>query len=184
MGLILARRLGRVTVDITFAPDTAADVTNYVDLVNRVYAEAEKGLWQEGAERTDADEIAAVVRAGELVEARLGGHLVGCVHVATIEGGIGEFGMLVAAPEFRNLGIGRDLVAFAEDWARQHGYPTMQLELLMPQTWTHPVKEFLHGWYTRIGYRPVRTEPFADAYPALRPLLATPCDFVIYHKPL
>jgi GNAT superfamily N-acetyltransferase len=185
MGLILARRLGRVTVDIAFAPAAAAEDRDYVaqvvDLVNRVYAEAEKGLWQEGAERTDADEVAAIIRAGKLVEARLAGQLVGCVHVQLVEG---EFGMLVAAPEFRNIGIGRDLVAFAEDWARQQGYPTMQLELLMPQTWTHPVKEFLHGWYTRIGYRPVRTEPFAEAYPALQPLLATPCDFVIYHKPL
>jgi GNAT superfamily N-acetyltransferase len=178
----------RVTVDIAFVPTAAASdrdfVAPVVDLVNRVYAEAEKGLWQEGAERTDAEEIAAVIRAGELVEARLDGQLVGGVHVQTFEGGLGEFGMLVAAPEFRNLGIGRDLVEFAEDWARRQGHPTMQLELLMPQTWTHPVKEFLHGWYTRIGYRPVRTQPFDEAYPALQPLLATPCDFVIYQKPL
>jgi len=109
-----------VTVDIAFVPAGAADdrdsVAPVVDLVNRVYAEAEKGLWQEGA--------------------------------------------------------------------RRQGHPTMQLELLMPQTWTHPVKEFLHGWYTRIGYRPVRTEPFDEAYPALAPQLATPCAFVIYQKPL
>jgi len=173
-----------VTADIAFAPAAKADVENYVDLVNGVYAEAEKGLWQEGAERTDAAELTAVIRAGELVEARLDGRLVGAVHVTTLAGGIGEFGMLVAAPEFRNAGIGRDLVAFAEDWARRQGHRTMQLELLMPQTWTHPVKEFLHGWYTRIGYRPVRTEPFDVAYPALAPLLAAPCDFVIYQKPL
>jgi hypothetical protein len=60
----------------------------------------------------------------------------------------------------------------------------MQLELLVPQTWTHPVKEFLRGWYTRIGYAKVRTESLAEAYPALHPYLATPCDFVIYHKDL
>jgi hypothetical protein len=30
----------------------------------------------------------------------------------------------------------------------------------------------------------VRTTDFAGDYPALAPLLATPCDFVIYHKPL
>ena len=60
----------------------------------------------------------------------------------------------------------------------------MQLELLVPQTWTHPVKEFLRAWYTRIGYRHVRTDRLADAYPALQPQLATPCDFVIYHKTL
>ena len=177
-----------MTADISIGAAAVADdrdfVARVVDLVNRVYAEAEKGLWQDGAERTDAAEVAAAIRAGELVEARLDGQLVGVARIATLEGNRGEFGMLVAAPEVRGLGIGRDLVAFAEGWARRQGFATMQLELLVPRTWTHPVKEFLHGWYTRIGYRPVRTEPFDEAYPALAPLLATPCDFVIYHKPL
>ena len=49
---------------------------------------------------------------------------------------------------------------------------------------THPVKEFLRGWYTRIGYRHVRTGRLEDDYPALEPLLATPCDFPIFHKDL
>ncbi len=180
-----------MTVDIAIVPAAAVDdrdfVAQVVDLVNRVYAEAEKGLWQDGAERTDATEISAAIRGGEFVAARLDGDLVGAVHIATLNekpSPLGEFGMLVAAPEVRSVGIGRDLVAFAEDWARRQAFAAMQLELLVPQTWTHPVKEFLHGWYTRIGYRPVRTEPFDVAYPALAPLLATPCDFVIYHKPL
>jgi hypothetical protein len=46
------------------------------------------------------------------------------------------------------------------------------------------MKEFLAGWYTRIGYRVARTGTIDEAYPALAPLLATPCDFVIYHKDL
>jgi hypothetical protein len=60
----------------------------------------------------------------------------------------------------------------------------MQLEVLMPRHWTHPSKEFLKAWYARIGYRPVRTGHFDESYPELAPLLATPCDFVIYHKDL
>jgi hypothetical protein len=44
------------------------------------------------------------------------------------------------------------------------------------------VKEFLREWYTRIGYRPVRTGRLADAYPLLAPQLATSCDFVTYRK--
>jgi hypothetical protein len=34
----------------------------------------------------------------------------------------------------------------------------------------------------RYGYRPVRTGQIEESYPELAPLLATPCDFVIYHK--
>jgi hypothetical protein len=56
--------------------------------------------------------------------------------------------------------------------------------VLVPRDWTHPVKEFLAGWYSRIGYRVVRTGSLDEAYPALVPLLATQCDFVIYHKDL
>ncbi len=81
-------------------------------------------------------------------------------------------------------GIGRELVAFAEGWARGQGLGIMQLELLVPRGWTHPVKEFLREWYTRLGYRAVRRDPFEQAHPALQPQLATDCDFVVYHKPL
>jgi hypothetical protein len=56
--------------------------------------------------------------------------------------------------------------------------------VLMPREWTHPVKEFLHAWYTRIGYRPVRRGTIDEHYPQLAPLLATPCDFVVYEKDL
>jgi hypothetical protein len=60
----------------------------------------------------------------------------------------------------------------------------MQLELLVPRGRSHPTKEFLHAWYTRIGYRPVRTASIEESHPQLVPLLATPCDFVVYRKPL
>jgi GNAT superfamily N-acetyltransferase len=162
----------------------AALTSEVVDLVNRVYADAEKGIWQDGADRTDGPEIAAMVLAGELAVARLDGRIVGCVRIQRLGDDLAELGMLVASPEHRGIGIGRTLVAFAEEWARRQGLGRMQLEVLAPREWTHPVKEFLHDWYTRIGYRQVRTGRFADAYPALAPRLATACNFTIYHKPL
>lgn len=178
----------RSRIEISLVPAADADsgefVARIVDLVNRVYAEAEKGLWQDGADRTDAAEVAEITRAGQLAVARLDGRLVGAVRIQRLDRDLGEFGMLVASPERRGVGIGRELVAFAEGWARGQGLGRMQLELLVPQTWTHPVKEFLHGWYTRIGYRQVSTGHLEAAYPALQPQLATPCDFVIYHKNL
>jgi GNAT superfamily N-acetyltransferase len=175
-------------VEVSIVPASAAEdgvfVAQVADLVNQVYADAEQGIWRADAERTDAGEIAAVLRAGELAVARLDGRLAGAVRIQRIGEGLGEFGMLVASPRHRGAGIGRALVAFAEDWARRQGLGRMQLELLVPQQWTHPVKEFLRGWYTRLGYRQVRTGRLADAYPALQPQLATPCDFAIFHKQL
>jgi hypothetical protein len=92
--------------------------------------------------------------------------------------------MLVAAPEQRGTGVGRALVAFAEQRSRERGLRAIQLELLLPRTWQHPSKEFLKSWYGRIGYRRVRTGSIDDVHPHLAPLLATPCDLAVYEKPL
>ena len=92
--------------------------------------------------------------------------------------------MLVAAPDQRGTGVGRALVAFAEEHSRERGLRAIQLELLVPRTWRHPSKEFLKAWYGRIGYRPVRTGTIDENHPHLAPLLATPCDLNVYEKPL
>jgi hypothetical protein len=60
----------------------------------------------------------------------------------------------------------------------------MRLELLVPRTGTHPAKQRLHAWYSRVGYRPVSRRDFAADYPELAPRLAVPCDIVAYAKPL
>ena len=55
-------------------------------------------------------------------------------------------------------------------------------ELLTPRNWTHPSKEFLKMWYSRIGYKPQATESFEILHPELVPELATECDFTVWHK--
>lgn len=168
---------------MTFVSDTglAAEIAG---LVNEVYAEAEAGIWNDGAARTTENEVAGLIRAGQVAVKRSGDRVVGAVRIQQLDDDLGEFGMLVAAPEARGTGLGRELVSFAERWGRERGLSRMQLELLVPQTWPHPVKEFLRGWYTRIGYRVVRTGDLADDYPALVPHLACPCDFLVFHKDL
>lgn len=163
--------------------DTAV-MAELTDLINQVYRAGEEGLWVDGAARTTVPELAKRTRSEEIAVARLDGRIVGCVRIQRLEDGTGEFGMLAAAPELRGLGIGRELVGFAEQKCHHDGLAVMQLELLVPRSWTHPVKEFLRQWYTRIGYRVVRTTSIDESYPALAPLLATPCDFVVYHKNL
>jgi GNAT superfamily N-acetyltransferase len=159
-------------------------VRQITDLVNRVYAVAEEGLWVPGAARTTIAEMAQLIADGHIAVARQDGQIVGAVRIQQLAARTGEFGMLVADPDRRGEGIGRELVAFAEETSRRRGLVVMQLELLVPREWTHPTKAFLHAWYTRIGYRPVRTAKIDESYPQLAPLLATPCDFVVYHKDL
>jgi GNAT superfamily N-acetyltransferase len=166
------------------AGEDAALMERITDLINEVYVVAEEGLWIDGATRTTVDGVAELTRAGEIAVARLRGRIVGSVRVQRLDEDRGEFGMLVADPADRGLGVGRELVRFAERTCRADGVGTMQLELLVPRGWTHPTKEFLAAWYTRLGYRVARTGTIDEAYPALAPLLATPCDFVIYEKEL
>jgi GNAT superfamily N-acetyltransferase len=164
--------------------DNADLMARITDLTNQVYAVAEDGLWTAGATRTTLDEVVELTRAGQIAVAGLSGRVVGCVRVQRLDEGTGEFGMLAADPAYRGVGVGRELVRFAERKSRAEGVRSMQLELLVPRGWKHPTKVFLAAWYTRIGYRVARTGAIEEAYPALAPLLATPCDFVIYHKRL
>jgi GNAT superfamily N-acetyltransferase len=162
----------------------AALVGRIAGLVNTVYEASEAGLWVDGARRTTERELADLIRRGRIAAATSDGVIVGAVHVQQHDAATGLFGMLVADPERRGEGIGRELVAFAERWAQDRGLTSMQLELLVPRTWSHPSKEFLREWYERAGYRVVRTGRLDDDYPELAPQLATPCDLLIYRKAL
>ena len=175
-------------IDVRMPPAAAAEDAALVNelsaLVNSVYAVAEEGLWADGTSRTTPETMAELIAAGQIAVARGDQRIVGAVRVQRLDTGEGEFGMLVADPAHRGQGVGRELVRFAERWCRDRGLDRMQLEVLVPRQWSHPSKEFLKAWYARIGYCPVGTGQFEKTYPELAPLLATPCDFVIYRKNL
>ena len=153
-------------------------------LINEVYDDAEAGMWKRKGTRTNPSEVERLLRDQALILAEIDGVLVGSVNVKLMNGGVGEFGMLVADLNHRGNGIGSALVERAESWARDMGCHTMRLELLTPRHWTHPSKEFLKVWYTRSGYRPQATESLEMLHPELVPELATECDFTVWHKPL
>ncbi|MFF1608327.1 GNAT family N-acetyltransferase [Amycolatopsis sp. NPDC058278] len=173
-------------MEIALLPPSAgaAVIERVTGLVNQVYAESEKGLWQRSTDRTSVDEITGFVRAGEIAVASVDGDFAGSVRIQRLDDATGEFGMLAADPARRGLGVGRELVRFAERVSRDAGCREMQLELLVPRDWTHPSKQFLAEWYGRLGYRVTHRADLAEDYPHLAPSLATPCDFLIYRKDL
>ncbi|MBE8520158.1 GNAT family N-acetyltransferase [Amycolatopsis sp. H6(2020)] len=173
-------------MEIELLPPSAGAVAieRITALVNQVYAEAEKGLWKESTDRTSVGEITGFVAAGEIAVASVDGDLAGAVRIRRLDDRTGEFGMLAADPARRGLGVGRELVRYAEQAGRAAGCREMQLELLVPRDWTHPSKQFLAEWYGRLGYRVTHRADLAEDYPHLAPSLATPCDFLIYRKEL
>jgi GNAT superfamily N-acetyltransferase len=96
-----------------------------------------------------ARQVEQLLRDQALILAEHEGTVVGSVNVNLLQDGVAEFGMLVADPARRSMGIGTALVQAAEDWARRRKCHTMRLELLTPRGWTHPSKEFLREWYER-----------------------------------
>jgi GNAT superfamily N-acetyltransferase len=173
-----------LSVAIVSPDDRRVDVAAITQLINEVYAIGEAGLWRDGARRTSAAEIARNIDDGQLAAAWLDGELVGCVRLRVIDEQTAEFGMLSAKPLRQGIGIGRALVGFAESRACDLGFARMQLELIKPRAWSHPAKELLHAWYSRLGYQQVRSDDFAAIEPSVKPMLATPCDFVVYWKTL
>ena len=153
-------------------------------LVNSVYKVAEEGLWRDGWARTNPAEMAELITRGQIAAAERHGDLAGTIHIEDVEDDATIFGMLAAAPEHRGAGVGRALVDFAEQHARERGRHTMRLELLVPRGWPHPSKEFLKGWYGRRGYEVRGTGAMDELYPHLAPMLACPCDLLLYEKAL
>jgi GNAT superfamily N-acetyltransferase len=177
-GALVVRRLEPA------AAHDGALVARLTSVINDVYLTAESGLWRPEATRTTASEVAGLIRAGQMVVASRDGEVVGSVRVHDVADDASEFGMLVAAPAHRGVGVGRALLDFVERQGRDRALRAIQLELLVPRTWSHPSKEFLSAWYGRRGYRIVRIERPEGPYPHLAPLLATPCDLQIREKPL
>ena len=169
------------------APEEAADETLVGDLarlVNDAYAVGEAGLWREGTTRTAPAEMADAIRGGGQLAATLDGRLVGCATVRPLDAGTADLGLISTATDHWGGGIGRQLVRSAEELMRSRGVTTMQLEVLVPKEWSHPAKEHLRRWYTRLGYRVTRSAPIEHVAACLAGRLATPCEFLILRKPL
>jgi GNAT superfamily N-acetyltransferase len=176
------------TADVRLlAPDEARDevvVEELVRIINEAYAVGEAGLWVEGATRTEPGEIAEAIRSAGMLAATLDDRLVGCAFLRPLDAGMTDLGLISAALDVWGTGVGRELVRSAEELMRSRGVTTMQLELLVPKGWIHPEKKRLHDWYSRLGYRVVRTAPFDEVAAHLAPQLAVPCEFLIFRKPL
>ncbi len=173
---------------VSFLPPEVADdratTTSLAAMINGAYTIADAGLWAEPFERTNPGELVRHIREGELAVAVAGGDVVGCVRVRRVDDATGEFGLLASDPARRGTGIGRALVRFAEQTGRDAGRTVMELELMAPRDGPHPAKDFLAGWYERLGYRVIGSIDLARVHPGLGPRLARPCDFLRYRKGL
>jgi GNAT superfamily N-acetyltransferase len=166
------------------AADDEALLEVLANLINGAYAVGEAGLWGDGWTRTTSEGMAETVRGGGMLVATLDGRIVGCGCVRALDPDTADLGFVATAPDQWGSGVGRGVVCSAEELMRSRGVTTMQLELLVPQGWVHPEKDRLRAWYTRLGYRVVRTAPFEEMSAHEASQLATPCEFLVFQKTL
>ncbi|KIW16320.1 hypothetical protein PV08_06371 [Exophiala spinifera] len=110
--------------------------------------------------------------------------IVGAVRLGFRSAHVADFGMLAVLDEYKGLGIGNALLSFIEAVALEKGARRIQLEILVPQKWKHPSKEFLKGWYARKGYAFLEKDDIGRRHPKLVDQLVAECDFVVYEKTL
>jgi len=98
--------------------------------------------------------------------------LVGCVYIET-RGERSYLGLLSVQPARQGVGIGRQLVTTAENFARESGSRVMDLRVISARG------EQLLPFYRRLGYEFVRTEPFPADLAA-----KAPSHYILMSKPL
>jgi ribosomal protein S18 acetylase RimI-like enzyme len=90
----------------------------------------------------------------ETSETRKGETLLGCVWLEPKAHGTWYLGLLAVQPDLQKRQLGRNLLAAAEDYARERGARHIRLGVLM-------VRDVLIAWYERRGYTKTgQTQPF------------------------
>lgn len=129
---------------------THADVEVVVRLANAAYRV--ERFFVDG-DRTSPEEVRELLGSGSfLLAADASGIPVGCVYVS-VRGARGYFGLLAVDPAQQGRGIGRRLVAAAEDHCREAGCGFMDIHVV-------DVRAELPPFYRALGYTETGTAPF------------------------
>lgn len=128
-------------------PAVAADAAVIARIVNQAFVVERE--FRPG-ERTNADEIATLIARDAFLVGEERGQIAGAVHVR-VGGAKGYFGMLAVAPAGQGKGLGRTLMAAAEDYCRGRGCEVMTMS-------TGEERRELVAWYERLGYRVTAVE--------------------------
>jgi predicted N-acetyltransferase YhbS len=98
--------------------------------------------------------------------------VIGCVYVE-LRGERSYLGLLSVAPELQGKGLGRQLVAAAEEHSRRPGCRAMDLRIVSPRAGD------LRPFYERLGYVETGTAPFPADVPT-----KVPCHYIVMAKSL
>ena len=139
---------------MSITPATPADIPALVTLVNSAYrgGSGQRGWTHEAhlidGSRTDAAGIGELLHspgATLLKYTSSAGALLGCVYLQEETGKL-YLGLLSVLPAQQNSGIGKQLLAAADDYARRRHCTCIQITVIT-------ARPELLAWYERHGYR-------------------------------
>jgi len=123
-------------------------------------------------DRVDAQGVGELLDKGAFLLGEDAAGLAGCVYVE-VRGARSYLGLLSIDPPRQRAGLGRWLVAAAEDYSRKAGCDAMDLRIISPRA------ESLLPFYQHLGYTETGTAPFSSD---LKPKV--PCHYITMAKPL
>jgi ribosomal protein S18 acetylase RimI-like enzyme len=162
---------------------TLQDIPALEKLVNSGYrGEASRKGWTteadllQGEVRTDVASLEAMLAddtAVILKHTGAAGDVSGCVYLQKQQRGL-YLGMLTVSPELQGGGLGKKLLAAADEYAMQHLCPAIFMSVIS-------VRSELIAWYQRHGYHKTgETKPFPDDDRYGKP--TQPLEFIIIEK--
>jgi N-acetylglutamate synthase-like GNAT family acetyltransferase len=149
---------------------TELDFDAILNLINSAF-QVERFF--KNSDRLTTEELKSYFKSGIFLVTEDEGRISGCIYV-TRNGDRAYFGLLSIDPSRQKTGLGRRLVAAAEEFARETGARFMDIKLIN-------LRAELPIIYGKLGYQIVGTEP----YPTERSYMLTqPVHFVLMSKEL
>ena len=177
------------SITISAKLETAELASQLTDIINEAYHYGEEGMWKDGFTRTTTEAVAKLLREQKLMVARDGKEILGCIKVipeykkCRFDGRparVGEVGMLAVTASSRRHGLGRQLMETALAYVKENGCDIVELQLVKPVTWIHPIKAFLALWYKKLGFQLVGQEDAHEEFQRIGQLLKCQVMVEIY----
>jgi GNAT superfamily N-acetyltransferase len=146
------------------------DLPNLMALINQAFL-VETFFIQ--GNRLSPEDTQAYFQKGRYLLAEENNSLAGVIYVE-LRGDRAYFGLLSVDPTRQKSGLGRRLIAAAEEFAREMGARHMDITVVNLRTELPP-------FYRKLGYTEDGTEPVR---PDMIPRLLQPCHFLRMTKPL
>src|SRR5882762_1806131 len=149
-----------------FRVASLADVEALTRLINAAFRVEQPFI--EG-DRINPEGLRAYLEKGKFLLAEDAAGLIGCVYVE-LRGDRGYLGLLGVEPRRQGRGLGRKLMAAAEDFFRQAGCVAIDLRVVSART---PLPSF----YSHLGYLETGAAPFSPDVPA-----KVTCHYILMSK--